>query len=88
MLIFSDMLSPGKHPDFESSIVAVMVLPGMEILLQRLLLRADLEDEGIGPSLELEFPLIVLSALVATLVVLWTSLGAGLRGFALSTNPH
>ena len=42
-----------------------------------------------GPSLKLVLPLVVLSLLVATLAVLWISLGAGLRGFVLwSTDPR
>ena len=87
--ILRGKLSPGKHPDLNSSIVAVIVLSGREVLLPRWLPLADLADEGAGPSLKLVLPLVVLSVLVAALAVLCISLGTGLRGFVWwSTDPH
>jgi hypothetical protein len=78
--IFSGRLSPGKHPDLSSSIVAVIVLSSKELLLPRWLSLAHLADDGAGASLRLEAvpPLDVLSVTVGVLIVLRTSLGAEL----------
>jgi hypothetical protein len=89
MEIFNGILSPGKHPDFNTSIVAVMVFSITETVLPFWLLV--LAVEGTGPSLKLS-PVLLLVELpvpVAALTVLSTSLGTGLLGFALdSASPY